>query len=724
MRPPVPFPIKGVLVRSSLVCLAASLLLSACQPVSDMPEALASGTASGNAAPVSGIAQDDLYEPRKLALIVAIADYKYLSPINSDRDIPLMRAALIHHGFDSLDIEVVAEQHATRDGILTAFNRSLLQRASVGDIVVFHYSGHGHQITDDNGDETDGYDEVLVPYDAPRSPPAGYAGEFHVRDDTLGVLLGLLRRKVGPSGNVLVLIDACYSGSVTRNVAPVRRAALDPIGNPAKTARSEAHQRGGGALYSEGAATRGGEAGAAETDLAPYVVISASRYSEVAQEVEDDEGRYVGSLSLAVSRALGRASQATTYRALFHDIENTMAAMPIENRPQAEGDLDTELFSGWAVSQEHYYLVDGFTSDSKYVRLKAGEILGLIPETEVEFHPAGSRQPEPEARLASGVVVEADLTRALVKVEGTLDADVLEESWAFVTKQSFGDLRIKVAISNRLDAERRERMTAALEESPAVRLVDTEPQVLIDVNSSAEVFAEAVVTGLQIGEAVDPSGRGWTRRITSRVDDYARNLYLRRMNLATPGLDVRFEIIPAEVECKENQLRGGQECEVVRELPLSDKLNDGNELEFEIEDWFVVNVVNDGQASAWVSILDLMPNGALGVLWPPRDRALAEDNVIPAGTAYRLDREIPPLFFRICPPAGREMLKLVASREPINFHLIRTRSKGEGNELEEVFQGIYVGARSDTVRNVPRGGLSTYSITMSVVGERKCTPLN
>ena len=61
------------------------------------------------------------------------------------------------------------------------------------------------------------------------------------------------------------------------------------------------------------------------------------------------------------------------------------------------------------------------------------------------------------------------------------------------------------------------------------------------------------------------------------MDDYARNLYLRRMNIAsTPDLNVRFEIIPAEVECKENRLRGGVECELVRELPLTDKLNDGN----------------------------------------------------------------------------------------------------------------------------------------------------
>jgi hypothetical protein len=33
-------------------------------------------------------------------------------------------------------------------------------------LYIFNSSGHGQQIQDDNGDELDGYDEALIPYDA------------------------------------------------------------------------------------------------------------------------------------------------------------------------------------------------------------------------------------------------------------------------------------------------------------------------------------------------------------------------------------------------------------------------------------------------------------------------------------------------------------------------------------------------------------------------------
>ena len=90
-----------------------------------------------------------------------------------------------------------SQQEAVEVGTLEAFETDLIDRAGPGDVVVFHYSGHGHQVTDDEPDEEiDGYDEVLVPYGAPdhsQSPEAvqvAYDGGLHIRDDTLGVLLG------------------------------------------------------------------------------------------------------------------------------------------------------------------------------------------------------------------------------------------------------------------------------------------------------------------------------------------------------------------------------------------------------------------------------------------------------------------------------------------------------------------------------------------------------
>lgn len=71
---------------------------------------------------------------------------------------------------------------------------------------------------DDNGDEPDGYDEALIPYDAPRRYSKGiYEGECHLRDDELQLLLDAIRRKAGQTGCMTVVVDACHSGTADRN---------------------------------------------------------------------------------------------------------------------------------------------------------------------------------------------------------------------------------------------------------------------------------------------------------------------------------------------------------------------------------------------------------------------------------------------------------------------------------------------------------------------------
>lgn len=51
-----------------------------------------------------------------------------------------------------------------RDDILRGLNW-LVQDAQPGDLLWFHYSGHGTQVTDRDGDEQDGKDEAICPLD-------------------------------------------------------------------------------------------------------------------------------------------------------------------------------------------------------------------------------------------------------------------------------------------------------------------------------------------------------------------------------------------------------------------------------------------------------------------------------------------------------------------------------------------------------------------------------
>lgn len=63
---------------------------------------------------------------------------------------------------------------------------------------VFHFSGHGTQVEDLNGDEADGLDEAICPLD--------FESEGVVTDDELHALLP-------EQGTTLVVLDCCHSGT-------------------------------------------------------------------------------------------------------------------------------------------------------------------------------------------------------------------------------------------------------------------------------------------------------------------------------------------------------------------------------------------------------------------------------------------------------------------------------------------------------------------------------
>jgi len=155
----------------------------------------------------------------KRGLIVAIGDYGPGSkwrPISSLNDVPLVRSAMQKQGFDAGNINVLKNESATKKNIIGAL-QDFAKNSKAGDIVIIHFSSHGQQIEDDNGDELDGYDEAIVTYGAPTEFDPDYDFSCHIRDDELDILIKKIQAKVGKSGDVIVMADACHSGTVTRS---------------------------------------------------------------------------------------------------------------------------------------------------------------------------------------------------------------------------------------------------------------------------------------------------------------------------------------------------------------------------------------------------------------------------------------------------------------------------------------------------------------------------
>ena len=156
---------------------------------------------------------------KKMALVVGIGNYPQESgwcTIHGDNDIPIVVEMLEQNGFGKDDIQILKNEKATKQAIMQAVG-GLIQKANEGDVVYIHFSGHGQQITDLDGDEPDGYDEAWIPYDAcQKYNTNSYVGQNHIIDDELFDLLTTLRAKVGGNGKIVVVSDACHSGSGSR----------------------------------------------------------------------------------------------------------------------------------------------------------------------------------------------------------------------------------------------------------------------------------------------------------------------------------------------------------------------------------------------------------------------------------------------------------------------------------------------------------------------------
>lgn len=171
----------------------------------------------------------------KRALVIGIGEQedKSWSKINGDKDVPYVQQILMTAGYKN--VTTLINKQATKTGIVAAFKK-LTTKCSSGDIVYIHFSGHGQQVTDVNGDEKDGWDEAWIPYDAYLCyNEKKDKGEKHLIDDELNTLLTAIRNKIGDGGKLLVVVDACHSGDSSRGqddeiVRGVKEEFVIPIG--------------------------------------------------------------------------------------------------------------------------------------------------------------------------------------------------------------------------------------------------------------------------------------------------------------------------------------------------------------------------------------------------------------------------------------------------------------------------------------------------------------
>ncbi len=251
------------------------------------------------------------------ALIVAIEAYPEgsgWSKIHATNDLRLVVPLLTDKGYPTENIVVLTNENATKSSVVRQLE-ALARYTGRGDHVYIHFSCHGQQMIDDNGDEPDGLDEALVLYDARRRFEAGrYEGENHLRDDEFGKYLDRIRLRAGPQGQVVVVLDACHSGTADRETreryvrgttyifAPENAEIPEP--DPQKVQHTiKIHRK-----------------------FSPMAVISACKPDALNYEYKDpSDGTYYGSLSYAFCRLVREEGEGLTHTEFFRKLEEQMA---------------------------------------------------------------------------------------------------------------------------------------------------------------------------------------------------------------------------------------------------------------------------------------------------------------------------------------------------------------------------------------------------------------
>jgi metacaspase-1 len=148
-------------------------------------------------------------KPEKRALLVGINAYSDGALNGCVNDVIRINQVITNHfGFtDSKNKRMLTDKSATTKNILDRLTW-LVADAQPGDVLYFHYSGHGSQMVDTDYDlsiEPDGMDEIICPVDLNWR-------DLVVKDDDFARIFSTVPEGV----NLTVALDCCHSGGGLR----------------------------------------------------------------------------------------------------------------------------------------------------------------------------------------------------------------------------------------------------------------------------------------------------------------------------------------------------------------------------------------------------------------------------------------------------------------------------------------------------------------------------
>ncbi len=622
---------------------------------------------------------DIFAQPTNHAALIGVGAYPASTgwaALSSANDMELLSLTLQDVGFQAENIQIIQDEQATKKGITDFLLKEVAPQLHKGDFLLLHFSGHGQQAADDNGDEEDELDECWVPFDSPKQFQAGvYEGENLLRDDEIGRILDDLLARVGDGGHIFLSVDACHSGTSTRGLGTAR---------------------GTDVIMADPATVRTGLFGGSRERTAPpaemvtsdarknLIVFTSSSPTQLSYEQAQPGGQF-GAYTYEFCRSLRSIEPNATVQALYEEVTSHIQNIGLRQRPTAEGDLQSPLFDGrLSPPVPVFRIAEQRAPDT--VRLAVGSLKGVYPGSIMDIYPAGTTDTTLVDPIVSGIITQVTAVTSDLALHGPVTAAEIENSRAY---QIFAapppiDLSIHLrALSETTSA----RLKSILKDYPFIRISDLPTRLIVE-DSQDSIFLWTSDDRLIWTDQLGPSNGG---KLIQAIRRHVEATAMRLIETKDPAYQASVELL----------IRTENGWEPFTE----DQVIEGSKMRLQ--------VTNTGNTPFYYSLVDIQPDDIVVTLIPPplQDGAIYS---LQPGKTWKSPQ------FDVAPPFGPETIKLICTDKPIRLGQIHnTRGVPEKpHPLEVLYASSFPdigGTRGITIEEKPAGTGSVHTLRFRIV---------
>lgn len=602
----------------------------------------------------------------KRALLVGINKYQAVPKLQgSINDIETMRQILLTRwGFPERNIGIIKDEAATRAGILAALEQ-LVKETGSQDTVYFHFSGHGSQVEDLNGDEEDGLDETLVPQD-------GRSGDVRdITDDELDAMFARLRAK-----NAFIVLDSCHSGTATRSL-DIRTRSI-PRDN-----RVDIYRKAEQASVKTRAVI--------PVVTSRYVVMSGAASNQEALDGPVD-GRYHGFFTFALARSLSTAGAAATPRDIFGGVERELkriqthfgrSSMP---EPQLEAPpdlLEKTLFgatsggTGVASQSQASRLpwLEVQPGGAGHVTFVNGVLLGAGPGSMWTLYPPGEINFLPGRALAVATVTQTSGKDSLAKLQKT-ESLIPKGARAVALLPAASGEKIPIRIVD-VPQDRRKHIEDILKRNIAeVELVGQEKTARFLVDTQGSDLRLLAADGLEVVASFSTHDDQWGAGLALVVSRSANASELLTLDNPSTQLKMNVRVVNAAAQKTTVGTRGiavvagNTKPAQYRIRRPKETRSEKNSLQLEVS----------VSADSYVTIVDVDSEGGVNLLFPNnyQQPSFVADGFVRAGEAVLIPDSLKPgnragFYWDYTPPKGTDTIRVFTSTDIQTAQMLRQR---------------------------------------------------